>query len=235
VEDQKIEKWVEKQLGRGVSPRKLKKVLERKGCNPELVDEVTGDDSSNEDLEPQSPVNELEKDDEQKVINEENTESGGKKNHPLRSAAPDLGLSGSMRWKKSFEAITLLMLVALGAFLVTSTSASDNFGSFADTLSSEKPVEDSHNDSELSGQNTVTVDLEDGVAKPSRPKVSSNEKVVFRNRENHTLEISFGTEKSGFRIEPDETVSKRFSSITYYTASPVGTEGMKIYGSVNVQ
>lgn len=245
MKDQKIEKWVAKQLEKGVEPQKLKKVLKRKGYNPELVEKVTrgssadidsGAEAGNGNLDSPSADSASKYDKEPGLKSDENKESRRKKKSVfLRSFMPDLRVLDSISWKNGFEVTALLILVVLGAFLVNSTSVNDNFNSFADALSSEKSVADSQNNSELSGRSTVVVDLENGVAKPSRPKVSSNEKILFRNKENYTLKVGFETEKSGFRIEPDETVSKRFESITYYSASPVDAEGEKIYGSINAQ
>lgn len=268
MSSQKIEDWIKTKLEEGVDRQRLRKVLEKKGYNPEIVEELPEDKDkvveSRDQQGSEHSTSDLHQSLDEKIGSEENTIELGKKQDKdkpdnsvnkqdsgtsdneyskLSKEAEHLeGIAGNLKkdieskWKPGLEVIILIGVLVLGAVFATSVQGS--FNQFSDSLGLEdsQPVENSEPAQNTSDKvDDTLVKLEDGLAKPSRPAVSSNENVVFQNNEDYGLELEFEGEKTGFKLDTGKQKTAQFNSITYYTATPNSEEGNDIKGSITIQ
>lgn len=206
-EKERVKEWIEEKLEDGADEQKIREVLDGKGYNPSLVDEVKT---------PQvKPLHES-----TDTISEE--DSGRNYGGRIKDSGGKL-LQGLKRSGKPVLVILILVAAVAGiGFLYSSSNIN-------------LPSTDSdYTEPEIEGEE-VKVVLMDRLAKPSRPTISEGDGVRFANNASHAFNITFDREVESFVLDKGETRLVDIKSVVYYTAEPVGTDARKVHGSVSVQ
>ncbi|MFB6208717.1 MAG: hypothetical protein ABEJ56_01110 [Candidatus Nanohaloarchaea archaeon] len=204
--EDRVREFVRRKLDQGVDPGELESVLEEKGFDPGIVSQVMKQRQGTNNTSNQTSVVEEAERIEQLASGLEQKAVEKRKNIAVMA-----GIS-----------VFLIVLVGLSAaFLVDDAGRSETSGK------ADAPEQKAN----LSGIKNVV--LEEGVARPSRVRLVSRDKLVFVNRNSYPLEIRFDS-GGKLRVPAGGSREAGFNSITYYEAVPLG-EGESIQGSVYVE
>lgn len=97
----------------------------------------------------------------------------------------------------------------------------------------ENLLSDQVSDNVIEG-NITNVNLTDRSVEPSRPTISREDGIRFRNLGSQTFNLSFDRDIESFLLEPGDQKVVDINSITYYNATPVN-DGRKIIAGVYVE
>jgi len=248
MRDQKIREWAQRKLDEGIDPQRLRKVLEKKGYEPSIVDEISdevqdnseggAEENESEPIDINSfdsspkPDNLSEKNHNQASKNGEKLEATKKTEH-LEKIAGDLTTDIEKGVMKSWKPVLgiAVVLVLIGSAWMFLPSALENSGEHTDNFNQKQA---SQSTDENTKTETEKVVFEDGRASPSDLTIPTDQKVVFSNSLDQNLEIDFERNLETLRLETGESQTVEVGSTVYYTAFPTEADGSEIYGSINV-
>lgn len=205
----KIRRWIRKQLDQGESPKELKQALREKGYDPDIVDQI----------QKESEVSKEAESGEMKDLVEKTEHITGKLEEQVKKG-----------WKLELYTVFMISIAAAVVFMAGPLTQQI----IEPDQSMQNNLSESQDEPSLVGNN-VAVNFSEGVAKPSRPSIASNETILFRNEAGYDIQLVFESDKNSVRINAGSTKEVSFNSLTYYTAQPVKDEGEEISGSVVVR
>jgi hypothetical protein len=232
VTNQKLVEWAKKKLDEGMDEDRIREALEKSGKDPQILEKAKKQRNSIERNQASGrrktgSQSETSGNSEQFVESLENNLPNPKpKNYVQRALnffTSNLKILGVL--------LLVLMLISGGWALFSSGVITSIMDDGQEDNQTTETVSNPDPRSEYTGP---TVFLNEGVAAPSRASISSDEQLIFVNNVTYSLEIRFESEEvEGFTLEPGETRRKSFSSLFYYTASPVNQEDKPVIrGSV---
>jgi DNA-binding transcriptional MerR regulator len=240
--DEEIKELIKSKYQQGVSRKKLKEIVAEEGFKPEEVDEALNGLQKSPGQEDDKQINtQTNKEHDRKIEN--NNEGDGLTDSASHGTGISVEESGkqveqiaSKNQEKTHQKRKLLLpagilfltiIIGLALLPVTGMINLDNSTNKSESYIAEN--EENTNFSQNKDSNTVI--LENGLADPARASASSDEEIVFVNRQNESLELEFDTGKD-MSIESGQRKAESFSTITYYTAEGKSTE---IKGSIYIE
>jgi len=242
VNEDKIENWVEEKLEEGYSEEDVKKILEKKGFDPDVVDRaheildnknISQDSEVDDERYSENPESEPEEGHEE-VAGYSYDEEVKTDESQLENIGGKVASSVEGNWKPGAEVILILSLLIAGAALIPFSDAVNIAEQKASDLTEMNKDDSKADTAETQETGESDIVLEGREPDPSRATARSGEEIVFLNNKDQTLTISFDSDQEDLTLEPGEKGSRSFTSITYYSAEPEG-EGRELQGSVYVE
>lgn len=242
VTDEEIEELIKRKYQQGISRKKLEEIVAEEGFKPEIVDEVVAEEQKNQGLEEDKEINsQTNKNHDRKIEdNNEGDRLTDSSSHGTGISVEDSGKQVEQIASKNQEKthqerklllpsgiLFLIIIIGLALLPVTGMINLDNSTNKNESYNAEN--EENYNPSQKKDSNTII--LENGLADPARASASSDEEIVFFNRQNESLELEFDTGKD-MSLESSQRKAESFSTITYYTAEGKSTE---IKGSIYIE